>query len=273
MTWSPLVAALTAVQVGPPTLVDVPVAGVPEQSGATPVLGYCNGAFLSIAGEVSPVGGPGGGSFARVRPSDGVQLDIPARPLGVAPGAYYFPEVPYGAIACDAKNALVLYPDTSDDPDPGAAYQNLRAARIQMSDGALVPNGEGNLVSTIVRGSGRRGASVSFGAGRFLAAWTDYRNGKADIYAAFIEPGTGLVADVPGRFPVSTAPDDQVLPFVSFGNGVFFVAWTDFRNGDADVYGARVRASDGMLLDGPAATGGVAVATRSGSAENAVGVA
>ncbi|UCF81036.1 MAG: hypothetical protein JSV08_01020, partial [Acidobacteriota bacterium] len=96
----------------------------------------------------------------------------------------------------------------------------------------------------------------------YFVAWQDYRNGLSDIYGARMTSG-GSVLD-PAGIAVSTAGDNQERPSATSNGTDYFVAWHDWRNSAItgyDIYGARVRASDGLLLDGPPDTGGIAVST------------
>jgi hypothetical protein len=76
-------------------------------------------------------------------------------------------------------------------------------------------------------------------SGNFVIAWTDYRNGMADIYAQrFDTSGTPLdssfkVNDDAGTFYQSN-------PAVAMGGyGRFVVTWMDFRGDDWDIYAQR----------------------------------
>lgn len=82
-----------------------------------------------------------------------------------------------------------------------------------------------------------------------LVAWEDRRDPAvgADIRAAVVAPdGTVTVADI----PICLAAGDQERPAIAWDptGRVFVVAWSDRRDGDADIYAARV-APDGSVLD------------------------
>ena len=68
------------------------------------------------------------------------------------------------------------------------------------------------------------------------------------IYGARVTP-TGTVLD-PTGIPICTAPGTQQVPQAAFTNGTFLVVWDDLQN-SASIYGARVRALDGAVLDTP----------------------
>ncbi len=92
---------------------------------------------------------------------------------------------------------------------------------------------------------------ASDGRGTHLVVWQQGQNyfeqQTADIYAARVrDDGTVLDAS---PLAVSTAPDSQERPQVTFHDGIFLVTWHDLRNGsDWDVYGARIT-PEGKLLD------------------------
>lgn len=98
----------------------------------------------------------------------------------------------------------------------------------------------------------------------FLVTWRDTPTGSGpapttDITGARVDSG-GFVLD-PGGIPVSTAPDVQSGPHVTFADGNYFVAWLDRRDGSSlDIFGTRVT-PDGELLDGPSDTGGIPINT------------
>jgi hypothetical protein len=75
--------------------------------------------------------------------------------------------------------------------------------------------------------------------------WADTRSGNADIYAMRIN-GAGQALDSGIR--VSTNTSNQLSPDVAFNGPCYLVAWTDERQGDRDIYGARVDAQ-GQVLD------------------------
>src|SRR5207247_2151845 len=57
----------------------------------------------------------------------------------------------------------------------------------------------------------------------------------------------GTVLDTTG-FAISTASADQTVPSVAFGGANYLVAWMDQRNGNLDIYAARV-SPGGTVLD------------------------
>ncbi len=95
--------------------------------------------------------------------------------------------------------------------------------------------------------------TVTGGAGgRLLAVWGDNRPEATGLYGARIDivGATATVVD-PDGIPIST-PGDKGSAAVAFNppKGNFMIAWNDRRNSIVpDIYGGRVRASDGVVLD------------------------
>lgn len=92
-----------------------------------------------------------------------------------------------------------------------------------------------------------------------LAAWSDNRNGKGDIYAARIQGGT--VLDPSGFLiaanALATGYDFNETVGISSDGGAFFVTWPDKRSGSAtDLYGTWV-STEGIVLH----PGGLPLAT------------
>ncbi len=92
--------------------------------------------------------------------------------------------------------------------------------------------------------------AVTFGRTNYLVVWQEKRNNSYDIYGTRINQ-EGVVLD-PEGIPISSAPNWQQLPAVSFDGNNFFVVWQDYRNfhltNFSDIYGARV-SQNGIILD------------------------
>jgi hypothetical protein len=87
---------------------------------------------------------------------------------------------------------------------------------------------------------------LAFDGSVVLLVWEDGRNGSNyDIYGARWSPTDGLL-DASG-FVISNAAGPQQFPEVAPG-GPFLVLWCDPRNGNLDLYGARVTAA-GVVKD------------------------
>jgi hypothetical protein len=84
-------------------------------------------------------------------------------------------------------------------------------------------------------------AIVSDGAGGVMAAWEDYRSGvRWDIYAQRISAAGSVLWTVDGSSIVVENGDQTDLAICEDGYGGFYLAFTDSRNGNWDIYAARV---------------------------------
>jgi hypothetical protein len=79
-------------------------------------------------------------------------------------------------------------------------------------------------------------------AGNFVVTWwTDRRNGDLGVYAQrYVRDGTAIGIN----FKVSDGQGGRAPVVAVCGSGNFVVIWTDWRNGDSDIY-AQHYASDG----------------------------
>jgi hypothetical protein len=92
----------------------------------------------------------------------------------------------------------------------------------------------------------------------FLLLWRDQRNGYGDLYAERIA-GDGTVLD-PLGIELLVADDGQEWPEVIFDGKHYFAVWQDRRDGELDVYGARLDPTGKVLDPGgfPIASSGLA---------------
>lgn len=107
---------------------------------------------------------------------------------------------------------------------------------------------------------------VAFDGTNFLVVWQQQPGTGSD--AAFMTVAAARVSEAgtvldPNSFVVSNTGKGSQTPRVAFGSGQYFVAWVDGRNSahyteGFDIYGARV-GTNGVLVDGPATTGGVRI--------------
>lgn len=109
--------------------------------------------------------------------------------------------------------------------------------------------------------------SIAFDGTNYLVVWRDTRDGSGpsdstDIYGTRVTPGA-MVLD-PAGIAISTAPKSQGDPRVIYDGTNYFAVWADQRLSGTymnnDIFGARV-SRDGVLLDGPSNTGGIAINT------------
>lgn len=103
---------------------------------------------------------------------------------------------------------------------------------------------------------------TAFDGTNFLVTWqqTDTSPAGTHVMAARVTQA-GAVLE-PDGFVLSDRTTGSYAARIAFGGGQYLVVWQDQRNStsfpDFDIYAARV-STDGALLDGPAASGGIRV--------------
>lgn len=87
---------------------------------------------------------------------------------------------------------------------------------------------------------------VSFDGQNYLVVWTGEDGQSWNIYGARVRPD-GAVLD-PDGFVISDESFDEYLPDIGFLSsfGYYLVCWEDWRNGDADIYAAKINV-DGVV--------------------------
>ncbi len=92
---------------------------------------------------------------------------------------------------------------------------------------------------------------IAVGHGVSLVVWVELINGShPDVWGVRVRASDGAVLDAePLR--IGEGPGIQFSPAVAFGGDHFLVVWSHGENRSPIVYGRRVRASDGALMDEP----------------------
>ncbi len=151
------------------------------------------------------------------------------------------------AVATDAVNFLTVWEDERAPSDP-----DIYAARVN-PEGTVLDS----LSAAVSTAENRQGSPAVVGGGSgYLAVWEDLRAGH-DIYGARLS-SSGAVLDSQG-FVVSAGYSSQEFPAIASDGAGYLVVWQDARNGEADIYGARL-SSSGALLDSQ----GIAISTANG---------
>jgi hypothetical protein len=176
--------------------------------------------------------------------------------VDAAPGTTIAPDGFHPAVAFGGGVYLVVY------VKPTVA-SNVFGRYVQL-------NGNAGSEFTIHAGTGtdsQSNPSVAFDGTNFLVAW-EHSVGTPDTSDILGERVIGTATN--GTISISTATDAQNYPQVACDGTNCLVIWTDRRNypgqsynfspGPGDIYGTRISGSD-VLLDGAAATGGLAIAT------------
>ncbi|RKG90675.1 HYR domain-containing protein [Corallococcus sp. CA049B] len=222
--------------------VAIPIATGAINSQTNPTVSFSGGQFL-VAWMDGMTGRSSGYDIlgVRVRESDGVVLESAPIAISSASNSQFYPRV--------AAGAGLFFVTWEDYRNGTGGTKDVYGARVRASDGAVLdPSG-----IAVSRGSYDEGTpAVAFGGGYFLVTWTDYRNGSSnpDIRAARVRASDGTVADSPS-LPVTTRAELQRSSAVAFDGTHFLVVWYDAVSGTPSrLYGARVKAQDGALLDG-----------------------
>jgi hypothetical protein len=217
--------------------------GLPVGAGGpyarhAPAVAAGAGEALVVWREDSP--GPGPDIFSSIVTTTGV-----GTPVNLSGGGFTIGTRP--AVASSGTNFLVAWGNHGGGSD-------LAAATVT-SDGVAQP-----WFTICAAANGQGEPSVTYGAGYFVA-WTDDRMtaGNNDIFAARL--GDNVALDC---IPVSTGVTSEAQPTATFASGAYGIAWTDNRNADPDIYGARLTTA-GSVLD-PA---GLAFTTAAGIQDQA----
>ena len=116
----------------------------------------------------------------------------------------------------------------------------------------------GGLINLSATGGDQFCPRAAWNGSNWLVVWTDRRNGTTDIFGALVS-GTGAVTPSSG-FAISARASEQQSPEVTWNGTDFVVTWNDLRNGNQDIYAARV-APDRTVRD----PNGIAVTTAAGA--------
>jgi hypothetical protein len=140
------------------------------------------------------------------------------------------------AVAYNGTDYLVLW------QYQGVGIRDIYGARVSRQGVVLEPDG---FMVSAAAGTEEQPAAASDGD-NFLVVWSDWRNADRDVYGARVT-GSGTVLDTAG-IEICSAPGAQDCPAVECDGTDFLVVWQDQRNGEYDLYGARVTAQ-GTILD------------------------
>ncbi|WNG30379.1 hypothetical protein F0U62_44985 [Cystobacter fuscus] len=155
--------------------------------------------------------------------STGTVLDPGGIALSTAPGLQRAP-----AVAHDGTNFLVVWQDQRN------GNSDIYGTRVSGAGTVLDPSGL--VISTAA--NEQLAPSVAHNGTNFLVVWQDARSGVFDIYGTRVN-GSGTVLNTNGIL-ISVAVNAQERPTVAYNGSDFVVVWEDSRNGNADIYGARV---------------------------------
>jgi hypothetical protein len=141
-----------------------------------------------------------------------------------------------------AGGAIIVWQTVYRTPD-------IYAQRLD-ADGYLLWTAGGVPVCTATNGQ-HKPEIVTDGAGGAIIAWSDFRNGNADIYAQRLDPA-GNPLWTAGGIAVCTVADTfgwwmlSRVRLVPHEGGVI-MAWHDNRSGNDDIYAQRIDANGNIL--------------------------
>ncbi|MBV9951532.1 MAG: hypothetical protein JO291_06245 [Acidimicrobiia bacterium] len=222
-------------------------AGVPTQVGGR-VLVASTGQFVPDPGLAPGPDGTAVLSWLRVHEGASRRLDTSGQPVGAVTEVGRAP-VPQSCVdvAAGSGQYLVTWHETRVIGDTKVFAQRYTAAGVRT----------GPVIALAAAHSDQFCPRAAWNGTNWLVAWTDHRNDAGDVYGTRVS-GTGAVLD-PGGIRISGAAGSQQSPVVAADGARFVVAWNDGRNGNQDIFAARV-AANGAVLD----PGGKAVTTAAG---------
>ncbi len=133
-------------------------------------------------------------------------------------------------VAFDGSNYLVVY----------YTYGGLHGIYGKRVTPAGAPIGPEIQVSNSISNN----PAVAFDGILYLVVWES----NTDIFGRFVDP-SGNVID--STFTICAAVNSQAHPAVEFDGAHYWVAWQDHRNGEWDIYGARVDTAGNVLEEFP----------------------
>ncbi len=171
--------------------------------------------------------------MARVAPSTGVVVDSAGIQVSGAANDQLLPR-----IASAGTSALVVWQDRRN------GNFDIYGALVDQAGTVTV-----NDISVCAGAGDQTRPAVAYDPVNavYLVAWSDPSGATVDIRAARIS-AAGAVLDASCGTVVSSAAGSQLSPDVARGLNEFLVVWNDRRNGDDDIYGARVTTNGSIAV-------------------------
>jgi hypothetical protein len=153
-----------------------------------------------------------------------------------------------GVIAPDGSGGIyAAWTDRRDLTKSGDIF-----AQHVLADGSIAPGwlSQGRAIASFT-GDQFMPSIVPDGAGGLWLAWIDSRSGENDLYYTRLGAGGVPAAGFPvGGRPLCAAAGSQVsVELVADGNGGFYAAWLDARDGEIDLYAQHIHAT-GVVMPG-----------------------
>jgi predicted lipoprotein with Yx(FWY)xxD motif len=167
----------------------------------------------------------------KINSSGLVQWTTDGVPVCTAAGDQFSPQI----VSDGSGGAIITWYDYRDGGNPDIYVQKINLS------GEVQWTTDGVPVCTVT-GDQYLPQIVNDGLGGAIIAWNDVRIGGSgsDIYVQRIN-STGVVQWTTNGVPVCTAADDQgESQIVSDGSGRAIVTWSDYRNGNYDIYAQKI---------------------------------
>jgi len=179
--------------------------------------------------------------FARRVLGTGAAVDTTDVTVSMAYNAQYYP-----AAAYDGTNYLLVWSDSRNWASTG---WDIYGARVSTTGTLLDASG----ILICNAGGTQSYPDVGFDGTNYMVVWEDRRPGSsvADVFGGRLTKA-GALLDNQG-FQLTGQVYEQRFPRLAFDNlGTYLVVWQDHRNSSSngtDIYGTRVRASDGFVYE------------------------
>jgi hypothetical protein len=207
--------------------------------------GYSTGAQALVTWNEGPVGGPFQVKGIRV-----------SSPLATIPSTIIFggDAVSRAPVHSDeVSRYFTVWADQRDKVDSFTRQYDVFGSRADWNGNLLDAVG-GFLITKAINSEIL--PAVGFCGSNYLVVWSDSRNGyfNRDLFASLLS-STGTIVTSPIAIATSTRTQDT--PAVACNGTNFYVVWVDERNGNRDIFGSMIDATNGQVLN----PGGVAIAT------------
>jgi hypothetical protein len=180
----------------------------------------------------------------RVRKSDGSPVDATPLCIACGPRAQKAP-----AVASNGTDFLVTWDDVQASGQP-----RMMSVRVRGSDGAVL--GPAQVLRDTAPGNDT--STIASDGSNYLVVWKGYAYscqyfpwGPSCSYLPALQAARVSAADgsstsvsVP-----STGRSMNGQPHVAYGGGTYLITWASVPSSSSNVYGVRVRAQDGAVLD------------------------
>lgn len=188
-----------------------------------------------------------GGAVMVWQDNRGPSMDIYARQVNSTGGAEWTPN---GVALCTAAGGQ-LFPQVMHDNWGYLQYvwQDFRSGTADLylatTDrlGNIFTPGDGLAFCTATGAQGVPSMALYGPTGGFFAAWTDERNGNRDIYYGAFSQQSGITTPADGVAVCALATVQESPVVAPRVGGSAIVAWTDFRNANADIYAQTVNST------------------------------